>query len=143
MKKTKEQLELLVVMQKHKIEELKVLATIVAMAQIKLGIAEYNLNTLHLFRDKIGRAKMKLNHYKQLLANLKANKSEFKVGNTVRIVGCPFFTNITNYIGLIGEVRVVTAVGNYKVRTEMDREGNDAACGILYSFPPEALELIP
>lgn len=131
MRKNKEQLELLVVLQKHKVEELKTFYYLI------------NNNTQAMYRlaNKIGKAKMKLNHYKQLLNNLKANKSEFKVGNRVRIVGCPFFTNITNYIGLIGEVRVVTAAGNYKVRTERDREGNDAACGILYSFPPEALEL--
>lgn len=141
MKKTREQLELLVVMQKHKIEELKVLATVVAMAQIRLGIAEHNLNTLYLFRDKIGKAKMKLNHYKQLLGNFKANKRKFKVGDRVCIVGRPLATRVTKYIGLTGEVRVVTAAGNYKVRTEIDKEGDDTAWGVLYNFPLEALEL--
>lgn len=65
MKKTKEQLELLVVMQKHKIDELREI-----YIEIMLNSPPLLVNRRQLY-NRIAKAKMKLNHYEQLLGNFK------------------------------------------------------------------------
>jgi len=149
MRKTKEQLELLFVMQKHKISEL---------TQIYSNLdATYYTNFLML--NRIGKAKMKLNHYKQLLNNLliaeqlyketehlfkKQNEEEFKVGDKVKIKdgwqnSYLYVPRLAKFIGLEGLVISISELGNYKVRTSLDVRMLD---NDLYSFPPKALELV-
>lgn len=118
------------------------------------------------FIDRIAKAKMKLNHYKQLLGNLTAaeqlykktehlfRKQEFKVGDKVKVVSgkwqrCSSYLDfLYEYIGVEGvvvEVYISPSADRYSyfVRTTLDVNDEGIPDEVVYNFPPEALELIP
>jgi hypothetical protein len=104
---------------------------------------------VNYFTKKLAKAKMKLNHYKQLLENFKkapvVAKQKFKVGDKVRIKdgwsnSYLYVPSLAKYVGLEGEVRIFSySTGNCKIRTALDGHALDSS---LYNFPPEALELV-
>ena len=137
--KTREQLELLLLMQKHRIGELQELKQKVEQAIC------VDVNLWLYFRAKIARAKGKLNHYKQVLAITPqdgvADTELLQKGVTVKIVRASrkslWVRPMDKYIGLLGTIEAITTSGNYKVKTELDLNPD-----MLYYFPPESLKFI-
>lgn len=139
-------------MQKHRISELYLI-----QCTLKFDTYKATPAIVTLFKCKVAKAKMKLNHYKQLLCNLTAaeklgkepehlsRKQEVKIGDKVKIKdgwqnSYLYVHWLAEYIGLEGNVRTVSSeTGNYKVRTELDSHMPDR---FLYNFPPEALEIV-
>jgi hypothetical protein len=148
MKKSKEQLEFLVDMQKHKTAEL------ISFRHRTNSCFDADVALWQYFTTRIGNAKMKLNHYQQLLSNITVaeqlyketeylfKKQSFKVGDKVMVKdGWQnsewYIPAIVKYIGCECIIRHVYGAGYELYRIEDTKPEY-----IPFFFPPEALELV-
>lgn len=146
--KTREQLLQAIQMQSNLIVTLKAYMVSVCMLSTTFPLSESLSHRKKEVHKQLCNAKMKLNHYKQLLATFNkaptAIKQSFKVGDKVRIRNGwqnnnLFIPVLRNYIAKEGTVIAIEGSA-YKVRTEIDHLFKDYA---LFLFPEEALELMP
>lgn len=141
MKKIKEQLLQAIQMQSNLVITLSDHHTSLCMLSSTYPLAAELSHRKKEVRKQLSNAKMKLNHYKQLLGNAEQSSHEFKVGDRVRVVRK---IDVSSWISSM-DTYVNDGKSYFITKKEFDnphRDTPDYEVDGGYWFPEEALEIV-